>query len=205
MTTHYTHLFLRPTLTQISFRISSAASVLSTLTSRCPKLTDILVSWHSYRLLPSLSRFVEGLECAESIWVPYLDQRALERLPGLPALNFLALNTFPASLALSLARDRLTFTCLRHLRLLDSEVRPTLQFLDICSNLLLGTFLTRFPDLITAAETQSLFTVITASLSHLTLTNLTLEYHCDSDARDPAIYLVTSAPHNGLHNDSPRF
>jgi hypothetical protein len=107
-----------------------------------PKLTDILVSWHSYRLLPSHSRFVEGLECAESIWVPYLDQRALERLPGLPALNFLALNTFPASLVLSLARDRLTFTCLRHLRLLDSEVRPTLQFLDICSNLLLGTFLT---------------------------------------------------------------
>ncbi|KAJ7895385.1 hypothetical protein B0H13DRAFT_2338876 [Mycena leptocephala] len=97
--------------------------------------------------MPQINRYF-GLECAESIWVPYLDQRALERLPGLSTLNFLALNTFPASLALSLAH------------------------------------------LITAAENQSLFTAITASLSHLTLKNLTLEYHCDSDARNPAIYLV---------------
>ncbi|KAJ7657617.1 hypothetical protein DFH06DRAFT_1297678 [Mycena polygramma] len=120
---HHIHLFLRPTVTQIQFSIScasdTASSLLSTLASRCPNLTNIRIPRNPANSR-ALSRFVIGLLFAQSISVPCLEQDALEYLSELPTLKSLSLETFPAALDVWPGRTLPTFSALRHFYITDA-------------------------------------------------------------------------------------
>ncbi|KAJ7607637.1 hypothetical protein DFH06DRAFT_1379843 [Mycena polygramma] len=81
---YYIHLLLHPRLTRISFSLysTSSASLLSTLTLKCPKLIDISITTDDddLRCSGALSDFVRGLRNPERISVPCLAQDVLEHL-----------------------------------------------------------------------------------------------------------------------------
>ncbi|KAJ7605444.1 hypothetical protein DFH06DRAFT_1385070 [Mycena polygramma] len=187
----YIHLFLRPTLTRVLTRLpsKSAYSLLSTLTEKCPKLTNISL-WADRFALRPVSRFILALQLVEILSVPCLEQDALEHLAELPTLRSLHLQS-PPDITVSRRARTPTFPALHKLSISRSSVGFIIQLLRMFQNVPLETCYIIFLDFLTAPEIRSLLDALTASISPSTLTNFTVEFENDPlDEVNPAVHLV---------------
>ncbi|KAJ7658603.1 hypothetical protein DFH06DRAFT_1327184 [Mycena polygramma] len=171
---HYIRIFLRPSLTKISFHLStiSHCSLLPSLGERCPKLTDISIAAGPGLDLRPLSRFVARLSLAETICVPWLEQDAVEHLSKLPTLKSLTMGRLPEAVAASAAAIAPAFAGLRHLSLEDGMHADVTQFLQMCRDVPLETLNVALRHFAPTADIHTFLTAITASVSHSTLTRL---------------------------------
>ncbi|KAJ7607644.1 hypothetical protein DFH06DRAFT_1486487 [Mycena polygramma] len=190
----HVHLFLHPRLTKISLTlaIKSASCLLPTLTSRCPNLIHISIASRVETDQRTISDFVRGLRCPENIFVPTLDQDALEQLSQLTSLNTLSLHGLPSVFTPSTNHERRTFPGLRRLSLdCGPKIGQTTQFLRLFHDVPLDTFSVGFAEYTTAAEVHKLFRRIAAGFSHSSLTSLTVNNNWeDMEGFDPTGYFV---------------
>ncbi|KAJ7629213.1 hypothetical protein DFH06DRAFT_1226149 [Mycena polygramma] len=193
---HHIQLFLHPRLTKLSLVLSSdsASSLLSTLTSKCPKLIDVTIHTSSSydREDPDpgpVSDFLCGLRNPEKISVPCVGQDALEHLSRLSTLKSLVL-TGPAYVPVSSGtRGRPTFPGLRNLSFQGPGIGSTTQFLKLFSAVPLCRSDMTFYEVITADEIHALFAGMVAGVSHSSLTALIVHREWDIDS-DPASCIV---------------
>ncbi|KAJ7513085.1 hypothetical protein B0H11DRAFT_2303279 [Mycena galericulata] len=96
---HHIHRFIGPALTTIVLEDLPDVvmmSLLSTLATTSPKLKTVTIPDCDSPILDtttrSMSAFICSLQCAENVFVPCLDQRALEHLGRLPNLKTLLLH-----------------------------------------------------------------------------------------------------------------
>ncbi|KAJ7642632.1 hypothetical protein DFH06DRAFT_1334017 [Mycena polygramma] len=175
---HYIHLLLHPRLTAISFRLDSesSASLLSTLTLKCPKLIDVDITARDggQSFIGPLSDFVRGLHNPEEISVPCLAPDVLEHLSHLITLKVLSLHGMPSLSALPTHGGRRTFPALDALSLDLPAIGPATQFLRLCNAVPLVTFVSHLSGIVTADEVHHFLTEISAGFSHFSLTSLTL-------------------------------
>ncbi|KAJ6455319.1 hypothetical protein C8R47DRAFT_1166175 [Mycena vitilis] len=190
---HHIHMFLRPTLTDINFSLSSefASSLLASLMERCPKLTDICIVSDRFDLSP-VSRFVLGLQAVQTLSIPCLDQEALEHLSQLPTLRSLSLESPPTITSNRTSRvPDPNFLALRTLRVDSLRMDHIVPFFGMCRDVPLETCQATLYDYFTVAELRSLLEAMSGGISHLTLTELGvgIEGHRLHDS-DPAHYTI---------------
>ncbi|KAJ7748957.1 hypothetical protein B0H16DRAFT_1888314 [Mycena metata] len=189
----YIHLFLRHTLTEISFDLASdsAASLLASLAERCPKLTDISIGGYGYNS-PFVSEFVRQLRCLKKVAVPTLNQDALEHLSQLPTLRSLHLHNVPTLSAVPVMQN---FRILRSFGLSSPEIRPTVGLLQTWRAVPLIDFRVTFYDIVTAAEMHTLFNVAVTAFSHSSLGTFYIGDGSDADEHHPPMHVL---PHHEL-------
>ncbi|KAJ7668771.1 hypothetical protein DFH06DRAFT_1182452 [Mycena polygramma] len=194
---HHIQLFLHPRLTKLSLVLSSdsASSLLSTLTSKCPRLNDVTIhtspSYDREDFDPGpVSDFLCGLQNPEKISVPCVGQDALEHLSRLPTLKSLVL-TGPAYIPVpSGTPGRPTFPGLRTLSFQGPRIGSTAQFLRLFNSVPLCRSDMTFYEVITAEEIHALFAGIAAGVSHSSLTALLLQREWGDIDFDPASCIV---------------
>ncbi|KAJ6564705.1 hypothetical protein B0H19DRAFT_1141770 [Mycena capillaripes] len=192
---HFIRLFLRPTLTTISFTLGSdsESSLLTTLAQTCPRLATISV--FSYGYIPALLDFVGVLRRVEDLSLPSLEQDALEHLSHHPTLKTLSLQTLPATLTAPALGGPQKFLKLRELTLGHPDIRATIQYLALCNAVPLNDFNVCFFDIVTAHELRDLFAAISEGFSHSTVAELFLDNQFDEsepEELDPVIHIVQS-------------
>ncbi|KAJ6501114.1 hypothetical protein C8R47DRAFT_1193465 [Mycena vitilis] len=174
---HCAHIFLRPSLTKISFDLRSTAdcAVFTTLGETCPKLSNICITLDgdlSGMDFGPLSDFVAHLPRVETISVPWLAQDALEHLSALPTLKSLKMRGIPE---VSPAFTAAGFLALRHLSLAAAAPAEITRLLRMSTDVPLETLHAALDVVPSAADVHTLFTTITASVSASTLTQLHLD------------------------------
>ncbi|KAJ7037991.1 hypothetical protein C8F04DRAFT_1090953 [Mycena alexandri] len=182
---HYIRLFLSSTLTSLRFALTSfpAVSLLSTLASVCPRLTDVSIKSSGYT--KEISEFVCAIQRPEKL-------KLLVHLSRLQTLKSLDLNTLPSGLNMSSVQGTNTFSALRTLRLTESDSVLTTEFLGLCSGVPLKKFGRCFDEFTTAAKMHALFIAMAAGFSHTSLEQLVLDNGCEEAAgADPAVYLIS--------------
>ncbi|KAJ7642631.1 hypothetical protein DFH06DRAFT_604175 [Mycena polygramma] len=193
----YIRLFLHPTITRISFSLSSdsATSFLSFLAQKCPELTkvDIESHYHDYDSR-AISDFVGGLQRVKELSVYSLEQDILEHLSHSPALKSLTLHILPVWTSPPCLQTP-TFPALRELSLTYPEIEPTVQFLGLCRAVPLKSFTVCLTEFVTASETHDLLAAISAGVNPSTLDFLHVDNECDhSNETDTSLYLIR--PHS---------
>ncbi|KAJ7607638.1 hypothetical protein DFH06DRAFT_1066622 [Mycena polygramma] len=194
---YYIRLFLHPTLTRISFSLSSdsAASFLSLLAQKCPELTKLdIESRETSYTSRAVSDFVGGLQRVKELSVNSLDEDILERLSRLPTLESLNLRTLPLW-ASTPCPEAPTFPVLDELWLTYPDIEPTVQFLGLCRAVPLKSFTVCLTEFVTASETHDLLAAISVGVTPSTLNFLHIDNECDhSDETDVSLYLMR--PHS---------
>ncbi|KAJ7658623.1 hypothetical protein DFH06DRAFT_1327197 [Mycena polygramma] len=192
---HYIHIFLRPSLTKISFYLLSTAdcSLLPRLGERCPQLVNIAIAADPDVDLQPLSRFVARLPLAETISVPWLQQDALEHLSKLPTLKSLTMGRCPKALPVSAAPIAFAFTALRHMSLNDGTLADVTLLLRMCRDVSLETLRVDLdnghhhpPE----ADVQAFVTAVAESISPSRLTRLRLQTSIRWWGRTDPLYLI---------------
>ncbi|KAJ7622714.1 hypothetical protein DFH06DRAFT_1447192 [Mycena polygramma] len=191
---HHIHMFLRPTLTRINFRLCSdpetASSLLAILMKRCPKLTEIFISSGHLHLRP-VSRFVLDLQAVEALSIPGLDQDALEHLSQLQTLKLLSLESPPRFTSLRTSRPNPNFPALRTLRVNSPTITPMAHFFRTCRNVSLETCHMTLFNYFTVAELCSFVDRLSGAVSHSSLAELSVEIDREPlHDPDPALYTV---------------
>ncbi|KAJ7642382.1 hypothetical protein DFH06DRAFT_1137393 [Mycena polygramma] len=191
---HHIHMFLRPTLTRINFRLCSdpetASSLLAILMKRCPKLTEIFISSGHLHLRP-VSRFVLDLQAVEALSIPGLDQDALEHLSQLQTLKSLSLESPPRFTSLRTSRPNPNFPALRTLHVNSPTITPMAHFFRTCRNVSLETCHMTLFNYFTVAELCSFVDRLSGAVSHSSLAELSVEIDRDPlHDPDPALYTV---------------
>ncbi|KAJ6464781.1 hypothetical protein C8R47DRAFT_1201747 [Mycena vitilis] len=194
---HHIHLFLRPTLTRISFQLcsdsESASSLLASLMERCPNLTNILVSSPSsgHLHLRAVSRFVLDLQAVEALSIPGLDQDAVEHLAQLPTLTSLSLESPPRFTPLQTSRPSPNFPALRTLYLISLSITHVVHFFRMCGDVPLEECDITLFNYFTVDELRSFLDSLSGGVSHSSLTKLSVEIDRGllHDA-DPALYTI---------------
>ncbi|KAJ7604307.1 hypothetical protein DFH06DRAFT_1487720 [Mycena polygramma] len=201
---YHIHLFLCPTLTAISFHLSSdsASSFLSLLPVKCPRLTKVTIrtlnSGYDSRVI---SEFVGSLQGVQESSVDCLEQDILENISHLPTLKSLSLRTLPTYTG-SLVRGTPTFSALQDVSLGSLDIQPTLQFLRLCTAVPLKSFTVKLSELVIAGEMQDLLAAISKGVSPSTITRLGVGSEChDWAIIDVPLYLA--APPNSLRSLCP--
>ncbi|KAJ7607299.1 hypothetical protein DFH06DRAFT_1149536 [Mycena polygramma] len=171
-------IFLRPSLTRISFHLSTAShpSILLGIGERCPNLADISITADPGVDLQPLSSFVARLPFAKSLCVPWLGPDALQHLSTLATLESLTLGKIAETLAADAAATTPAFAALRHLDIDEGTVADTTRFLLMCRDVPLETLRVRRPSrrYPSVADLNSFFTVLAGRVSHSTLRMLSL-------------------------------
>ncbi|KAJ7623886.1 hypothetical protein DFH06DRAFT_1340210 [Mycena polygramma] len=162
---YYVHLFLHPRLTRIYFHLSSVSSMslLSTLTSKCPRLVDVSISG-------PLSDLVPRVQNPKTL----VDHDVFEPLSNSTTLKSLSLHGLPPVSALRAHGGRLTFPALHLLSLAFIGIGAATQFLQLCNAAPLVTFTMEIFEIVKAEEIHQLFGGIAAGFVHSSLTNLTV-------------------------------
>ncbi|KAJ7673690.1 hypothetical protein DFH06DRAFT_1467171 [Mycena polygramma] len=187
---HYIHIFLRPTLTKITFRLTSesASSLLASLMETCPKLTDIDISAGPFDLRP-ISHFILGLQAVEALDVPGVDQNALEYLSQLTTLKSLRL-TSPTNPVASRMSPGLSFPALRDLRIGSPDITPVVQFLRSYRNIPLKICSFTFFDFYTATELCAVLDAVSGpGICHSSLTQFSVDSEEDP-SDNPTLHLL---------------
>ncbi|KAJ7454325.1 hypothetical protein B0H11DRAFT_1875330 [Mycena galericulata] len=170
----YIHLFLASSITSISFNAATYGpaeySFLSKLGQDYPMLKDMLIQ--SGEIQP-ISDSMRTLTSIESISVRSVDQEAFQHLCRLPTLTSLFLTLLSPSLPLLPSADIRLFPVLRKLSLGVYESGDMTCLLERCDQTPL-TSLNIYMERSTAAETHNLFTSLSTSVSHTSLTHLSL-------------------------------
>ncbi|KAJ7728476.1 hypothetical protein B0H16DRAFT_1777547 [Mycena metata] len=189
---HCIQLFLHPRLKSIDFKLHSASStsLLSTLATKCPNLTELSIE--SVDFTQHISELVCRLHFLEKITVFSLASDALTHVSRLPNLSSLQLEALPAKLQVSF-RFGTTFPTLGTLELTHPDIGPTTEFLRLCSAAPLKKFRASFAEFVTAAKMHKLFVAMTVAFSHWTLEELSLDTECPKSGSDPTIHLI---PHH---------
>ncbi|KAJ6468638.1 hypothetical protein C8R47DRAFT_803408 [Mycena vitilis] len=193
----YIRLFLHPTITRISFSLSSdsAASFLSSLTQKCPGLTRVDIESHNYDYehdydSPAVSDFVSGLRRVEDVSVHSLDRDTLEQLSHSTALKSLTLHTLPVWTSPPCPKTP-TFPALRELWFTYPDIEPTVQFLGLCRTVPLKSFTVCLTEFMTASETHDLLAAVSTGVIPSTLDFLHIDNECGHlDETDTSLYLV---------------
>ncbi|KAJ7607298.1 hypothetical protein DFH06DRAFT_1018623 [Mycena polygramma] len=192
----YISIFLRPSMTRISLHLSTAShcSILPVLDQRCPNLADISITASSDLDLQPLSCFVARLRGAKSLYVPCLEQDALQYLSMLPTLESLTMRILAKRLVVPAAPTVPTFPALHHLEIDEATVSDTTQFLRMCRDVPLETLRVqrvRSRSGPLTADMESFFSVLAARVSHSTLTRLRINGHTGRwSYRARSIYLI---------------
>ncbi|KAJ6520535.1 hypothetical protein C8R45DRAFT_955504 [Mycena sanguinolenta] len=188
---HYIHHFLRPTISKISLIPSSDAnlSLFSTLATKCPGLLVISVSTAGHdNLEKAVSEFVRSLQYVQKLYVPSLDQTALEHISCLTTLNELMSSSLPEVSALTLISHSLTFPALRRLTLNYPDIGSTTQFLGWCSGVPLLRFHASFWGVVMGNEMDSFFATVSAAFLPSSLTHLSIACDCENlELSDPTL------------------
>ncbi|KAJ7453813.1 hypothetical protein FB451DRAFT_1280836 [Mycena latifolia] len=182
---HFIHLFLGPTITEITFSGSSipAVSLLPTLALKCPTLKNVSITTGEKR---AVSAFLRSLECVESVHVDSMDHSALEHLSRLPTLTALELNTLPTPLSLSPRLDLQPFAVLRKLRLGSLNIETITQFLRSCKGVSLRSLNLDVQTCPTTAESHEFYRALSASVSRSSLTEVNFDVGIsDFDGNSP--------------------
>ncbi|KAJ7183859.1 hypothetical protein C8R46DRAFT_1344552 [Mycena filopes] len=197
---HYIHLFLRPTLTEIEFVLSSDsnASLLATLAPKCPKLNKVTIHGEGYSS-SFLSEFICELQFPEKISVPELNQDALEHLSRLTTLKSLHVSGLPDLSAWSTVPEVPVFPILECLTLSCSRIGTTIRFLGPWRAVPLAKLHISSDASFTAAEAHNFFQVAGTAVSHSTLTTLYLATQWDVEDMEEDLDLSTHLiPHREL-------
>ncbi|KAJ6501115.1 hypothetical protein C8R47DRAFT_1317163 [Mycena vitilis] len=184
------HIFLRPSLTKISFDLRSTAdcAVFTTLGETCPKLSNICITLDgdlSGMDFGPLSDFVAHLPRVETISVPWLRQDAVEHLSTLPMLKSLEIRGLPGAFAVSPALTVPGFLALRHLSLDAAAPADITRLLRMSTDVPLENLHVELDCVPLAADIHTLVSTFAASVSPSTLTRLHVECRCLCRATRP--------------------
>ncbi|KAJ7183785.1 hypothetical protein C8R46DRAFT_984989 [Mycena filopes] len=189
----YIRLFITPTLESLSFELNShsAASLLPTLATQCPKLTKLSVTSAPEYESPGISDLVVALRTLSKIVVPSLNWVALEHLSRRQPLKSLHLDSLPTGPMAPALPAMARFPALHTLHLGCPGILPTTAFLNLCLAIPLAAFSVFFYDLVTAAEMHDLFVALSAGVVHDSLEELFIRNDC--------IDYVDVAPESATH------
>ncbi|KAJ7513260.1 hypothetical protein B0H11DRAFT_1949219 [Mycena galericulata] len=149
-----------------------ALSFLSKLGQDYPLLKDVSIESGAEETTP-VSAFVRSLTTTQSLSVGSLDQGALQHLSRLPTLTSLILTSLSPSLPFLPSAGIHPFPVLRKLTLGVYKSGDMTCLLERCDQTPL-TSLDLCMECSTAAETHDLFTSLSTSISHTSLTHLSL-------------------------------
>ncbi|KAJ7210703.1 hypothetical protein GGX14DRAFT_565313 [Mycena pura] len=204
----HVRLFLGPRLKDLGLSILQSTAHLSLLpiiAVECPLLTDVGVEC-SYELdgQRSVSTLVLGLHRLESLFLPCLDNPAVEhiaRLPGLTSLtleNQSALVPFPESFS----SDAVLFPCLSSLHITGNDVNAVVPFLTLLTHAPIVELTIDIPDLTPAKHIAECYSAMArhCSQSHISLGKLTIGHGWWGSSTSP-----TSADIATYHIHTPQF
>ncbi|KAJ7189659.1 hypothetical protein GGX14DRAFT_608748 [Mycena pura] len=184
----YIRIFLTPTLSSISFDCEASivnCSLLSGLSQICPELkaVDVFINVEDeddHGSLNATSHFLRSLWRVESVTVRFdsILAEALKHLGKLPTLTCLHLETLHLETLLKLCNPSSMphpmFLCLRTLKLEWVEIETITHFFKTTSQIPLNVLQLSFEDCYSAKDTETFYTALVTSCSHVSLTTLDL-------------------------------
>ncbi|KAJ7673981.1 hypothetical protein DFH06DRAFT_752203 [Mycena polygramma] len=203
----YARLFLGPHLTLLTLGyLASAAHVsfLSTVTARCPLLTEVEIVFTDEMELAgqfqSLSLLVRGLNRLEKLTVPSLDRAALAHLAQLPAFECLTLtNQVPTTPGLVPTSNDHPFASLQSLEITATTVEALTEIIPLFTHAPMDDIVATFLRLPASHLLSQLYADLATRCSHshasLSMLRLGRQTHADSipDAAQSAVHVVHGA------------
>ncbi|KAJ7708213.1 hypothetical protein B0H17DRAFT_1325134 [Mycena rosella] len=196
----HVRMFLGPRLKHLTVAVFTSIAQLSLLpglAKQCPALVDVQIEFSDdleRQCQSSLSLFVRGLNCVETLSVPCLDRAALEHVGRLPTFTSLKLHhqlPLPSSPALPSITNQALFTSLESLAVTGPDIGETLAFLAHSPiEAIDGTF----PLLTTATTIATCYTTLVNTCSHAPLSSLSLRRGLIGQT-NPTINTLPTAAH----------
>ncbi|KAJ7186657.1 hypothetical protein C8R46DRAFT_1341997 [Mycena filopes] len=208
------HLFLGPTIANISFRISqSSLSLLPLLSERCPNLKNFTMTpasldktsyWRPAEEIQAVAALICGSKSLESISVPLIGLEHTSHLPNLKLLR-VGLDTFIPGISFP-AVEGPTYQALHTLQLHHTKVGSATIFLNTFREVPLASLSTVLTHPPTADENESFCAALAAGVSPASLTDLHIQVNrvmftgggprnLDHRFRNGALHILT-----GFHN-----
>ncbi|KAJ6507476.1 hypothetical protein DFH09DRAFT_281158 [Mycena vulgaris] len=200
----HVRLFLGPRLENLGLSVLQSTAHLSLLPDiavECPLLTDVGVEC-SYELdgQRSVSTLVLGLHRLESLFLPCLDNPAVEHIARLPSLTSLTLENQGALVPFPeyFSSNDVLFPRLSSLNITGNDVNAVVPFLTLLTHAPIVELTIDIPDLTPAKDIAECYSVMArhCSQSHTSLGKLTIGHGWGSDtsptSADIATYLIHS-------------
>ncbi|KAJ6483516.1 hypothetical protein C8R47DRAFT_1132468 [Mycena vitilis] len=204
----YAHLFLGSHLTLLTLGyLASAAhlSFLSTITARCPLLTEVEIVFTDEMQLSgqfqSLSLLVRSLSRLEKLIVPSLDRAALDHLAQLPAFESLTLTNqvlTSAPVPTNPSTDH-PFATLESLDITGTTVEALIAIIPLLTHAPMNDLVATFPTLPASHLISQFYADLATRCSHthasLSVLRLGRQTHVDNipDATQSAVNVVNGA------------